>query len=192
MTETEENPRVFKDVFNQANALVTLSQGVAFLQEGDDFMRSKSYLEEVDGNAVIKYDENSYKSGDFINDMDYALKAANRDVFEKTKEMLAVRNENKGIALDTREEIQTAVAPLMTDSSGNAAFHDGKGNIGYSVNAHDQSLIVLHSQEGTSLKIPGFEVVFVSNENTCGFLGEDPSDLVVGRNGTVVLKLQAN
>ena len=184
--------RDFKDVFNQANALVTLSQGVAFLQEGDDFMRSKSYLEEADGNSVIKYDENSYKSGDFINDMDYALKAANRDVFEKTKEMLAVRNENKGIALDTREEIQTAVAPLMTDKSGNAAFHDGNGNIGYSVNAHGQSLIVLHSQEGTSLKIPGFEVVFVSNENTCGFLGEDPSDLVVGRNGTVVLKLQAN
>lgn len=63
-------------------AYVILSQGIPFLNGGQEFMRTK------------KGDENSYVSSDEINQIDLDLKKLNEDVFNTYKGLLALRRQN--------------------------------------------------------------------------------------------------
>ena len=64
--------------YTQAESIVFTSQGVPFLQEGEEFKRTKEYEDE---NGNIKYEGNSYNVGDNINNMDYSLKIKNEDTY---------------------------------------------------------------------------------------------------------------
>ena len=97
LIQTMNEDRLF-GAYTQADAIVFLAQGVPFIQEGEEFMRSK--LDETTG----KYSGNSYNVGDFINVMDYSLKIEHRDVFEKTKELIAFRRSTAEFRLGTRQE----------------------------------------------------------------------------------------
>ncbi|MBR0082043.1 MAG: type I pullulanase [Clostridia bacterium] len=155
-----------QNAYTQADAIVFLSQGVPFIQEGEEFMRSK--LDPETG----KYSGNSYNVGDFINVMDYSLKVEHYDVFEKTKELIAFRAANDAFRLATRQEI--------TDRLGKAEAQ--KGNVHYSIGEY----LVFHSAAGEAVELDGeYEIVY-SNVRT--EYGKVSGPFTVSVNESVVLR----
>ncbi|MBR5343957.1 MAG: type I pullulanase [Oscillospiraceae bacterium] len=129
--------------YTQAESIVFLSQGVPFLQEGEEFMRSK--LDPDTG----KYEGNSYNVGDYINVMDYSLKIEHLDIFEKFQELIALRKTHEAFRLASRE----AVSERLTDLE-----REG-GNISFRVDG----LLVIHSLTGTTVELDGdYELLYSS------------------------------
>ena len=127
--------------YTQADAIVFLSEGVPFIQEGEEFMRSK--LDPDTG----KYEGNSYNVGDFINVMDYSLKIKNSDICEKIREMIAFRKEHEAFRLASRD----AIKERLTDVS-----YENK-NIRFAVD----DLLVIHSAAGAKIELDGsYEIIF--------------------------------
>ena len=152
--------------YTQAEALVFLSEGVPFIQEGEEFLRSK--LDPDTG----KYEGNSYNVGDFINVMDYSRKIKNGDICEKVKELIAFRKENDAFRLASREEI----SQRLTDVS-----YENK-NIRYAVD----DLLVIHSATGGKVELDGsYEIVF---SNTREEYGTVSGTFSVQTNESVVLR----
>lgn len=155
-----------KNAYTQADAIVFLAQGVPFIQEGEEFMRSK--LDDESG----KYSGNSYNVGDYINVMDYSLKIEHIDVFEKTKELIAFRKNTPELRLASRDAINNNLTDVSFD----------KGNIRYTVGG----LTVIHSLSGAKAELDGtYAVVF---RNTNGDYGTVSGSIELGANESVVLK----
>ena len=164
--------RNVKDLNTQADTIVMSTFGVTFLQEGEDFLRSKNY--EADG--VTKYDENSYKSGDFINDMDYALKAQNEDVFKYIKSLLAFRKNSKLFAVNTRDEVNARISSIETS---------GK-NISYSVTANGETYMFIHAVDEATFNLTGeYELVLSSKLDSASSVS---SSITLAKNESVILK----
>lgn len=164
--------RNVKDLNTQADTIVMSTFGVTFMQEGEDFLRSKNY--EVDG--LTKYDENSYKSGDFINDMDYALKAQNTDVFEYIKSLLAFRKNSKLFAVNTRDEVNARISNIETS---------GK-NISYSVTANGETYMFIHAVDEATFNLTNeYELVLSSKLDSASSVS---SSITLAKNESVILK----
>jgi len=140
--------------YKQAEALVFTAQGVPFMQEGEDFMRTKAY--EEDGET--KYCHNSYNVGDFINNMDYDLKLENVEMFNYFKNLINKRVANRALRLHTRAEINSHVT--VSTSMANS------GIIRMDVTNVDGNYIVIHAQANGGLDLGGnYRVIFSSTEN---------------------------
>ncbi|MBO7376796.1 MAG: hypothetical protein J6V01_06790, partial [Clostridia bacterium] len=150
-----------------AEALVFLSQGVPFIQEGEDFMRSK-YNE---GTGL--YDGNSYISGDFVNAMDYSLKIKYHDTFEKVKELIAVRKATAALRLASRDEIKAKVSDVSFAG----------GIISYKVDGY----VVAHSVNGGKIELDGAYELVYSNIRTDYASGAN-GEYTLGTNESVLLK----
>lgn len=154
------------NAYTQADAIVFLAQGVPFIQEGEEFMRSK--LDPETG----KYSGNSYNVGDFINVMDYSLKIQHMDIFEKTRELIALRKSCDEFRLGSRQEIDEKLSEVSYD----------KGVISFTVG----DLLVIHSASGGSVELDGsYEIVF---SNTRPEYGAVSGSVAVSANESVVLR----
>ena len=152
--------------YTQAEAIVFLSEGVPFIQEGEDFMRSKYNA------GTGKYDGNSYISGDYVNAMDYSLKVKNLDIFEKVKELIAVRKAEGALRLASRSEIK--------EKLGNVSFTGG--TVSFTVD----DLVVAHTVNGGTLEFDGtYEIVF---SNVRGTYGQVTSEVSLSTNESILLK----
>ena len=120
----------FNQMYLQADTIVFTSQGIPFIQEGEDFMRTKAY---TDSSGKTSYEGNSYNVGDKINDMDYALKAEKVEMFNSFKELINLRKGLKELRLDSRNEIKSKLE---------FAQNTAAGVIQYTINNH---LMVIHS-----------------------------------------------
>ncbi len=152
--------------YTQAESIVFLSQGVPFIQEGEEFMRSK--LDPDTG----KYEGNSYNAGDFVNVMDYSLKIDHMDTFEKVQELIALRAEHDSFRLSSRQEIAERLTDVVCDG----------GNISFRVD----DLLVIHSLTGGSFELDGGYVIVYSNVRDAG--SAVSGVFQVGNNESVVLK----
>ena len=155
-----------QSAYTQADAIVFLAQGVPFIQEGEEFMRSKYDSE------TGKYSGNSYNVGDFINVMDYSLKIDHMDVFEKTKELIAFRRNTAEFRLGTRQEI----LDKLTDTT------FANGNVSYTVG----DFLVIHSISGFTAELDGSYEIAYSNVRTD--YGTVSGSFAVFGNESVVLK----
>ena len=127
--------------YTQAESIIFLAEGIPFIQEGEEFMRSK--LNPASG----KYEGNSYNVGDFVNVMDYGLKIDHMETFTKMQELIAFRKANEAFRLSTRQEI--------SDRLSEAAFEGG--NIRFTAD----DLVVIHSLTGTTAELDGsYELVY--------------------------------
>ena len=136
LIQTNKNNHDFNNMYSQAEAIVFASQGIAFMQEGEDFLRTKEYEEE----GKTKYSGNSYNVGDFINNMDYDLKIKNLNMFETFKELIKVRKTTPELRLSTREDINNKVAIGKNDAT--------TGNISVNIKKVDDSsknILVIHA-----------------------------------------------
>lgn len=140
MNETNLN-----GAYTQAESIVFLSQGVPFLQEGEEFMRSKKY-------ENGKYEGNSYNVGDYINNMDYSLKIKNSDIYSTFKELIKFRKDNAdSFCLSSRSDIESKVNNLKYSS----------GLISYNIN----DFIILHAAKGQNYSFEGNYKIAYSNVN---------------------------
>lgn len=79
------------------NALMVFtSQGVPFIQAGQEFRRSKDF------------DHNSYQSSDAINAINWQYKADNIDLFRFYRDLITLRNQHKVLRLTKREQVEEA------------------------------------------------------------------------------------
>lgn len=158
--------------YKQAEALVFTAQGVPFMQEGEDFMRTKAYEE----NGQTKYCHNSYNVGDFINNMDYELKLQNKEMFEYFKDLIALRKANKELALASRSEINEKV----TVSASN-------GNIIMTVKSAAGDICVVHSCNAGTINLDkSYTLLFTNSDELT--VGQTYSSVSAKANMSLVFK----
>lgn len=93
----------FEDIVKMnklASAIIFTSQGIPFIQAGEEFLRSKP--------SAVKpgeFDENSYKSPDSTNSLKWDNIKQFEDVYAYYKGLIAFRKEHAGLRLRTTEEI---------------------------------------------------------------------------------------
>jgi pullulanase len=87
-----EEQRIWIDML--AQAVIMTSQGVAFMQGGEEFLRTKS------GN------DNSYNAGDAINQFDWARKAQYKQVFDYYAGLIGLRRRHPAFRLPTADLIR--------------------------------------------------------------------------------------
>lgn len=77
-----------------ALTIVLTSQGIPFLHAGTEFLRTKKGV------------ENSFKSPDSINAIDWSLKTNNAATFGKIKELIAIRKAHPAFRMTSSDEIK--------------------------------------------------------------------------------------
>ncbi len=82
-------------------AIVITSQGVPFIQAGEEILRSKPNSKSQTG-----FDENSYKSSDEVNSIKWNEKTQNIAVYEYYKGLISFRKANSKLRLRTADEIR--------------------------------------------------------------------------------------
>ena len=158
-----DNERVKMDKL--AAAIVILSQGVPFLELGQDFLRSKPTVlneNETLGSKYVPYSGNSYNAPDETNSIKWNQKCENISVFEYYKELIAIRKRYPQLRLTKREDVEAHMR----------FFDTGDGNIiGFSLTspeAENKSVIAILLNPYTdtrSAKLPDgkFNVILDSN-----------------------------
>lgn len=130
-----------------AAAIVLLSQGVPFIQLGQDFLRTKPKIlpEGEEPNGVNIYDENSYNAPDHTNMIRWEQKAENIDVFEWYKALIALRRSSKLFRLRTCEELDAHLH-----------FHDGGDIIVFELSNDEEFYLVIlnHRSEDRTVALP--------------------------------------
>ena len=122
-----------KDVYKQSEALVFTSQGVTFMQEGEDFMRTKAAGK---GSEV----HNSYMAGDKVNKMDYSLKIKNLDMFNYFKDLIKMRSDEPLFRLANRDLINTQMKFVGDDNS----------IIAFKITSEDKEIYVIHTLDAVA------------------------------------------
>lgn len=91
-----------------AAAILMVSQGVPFLQCGQDFLRTKPRVlpEGEQPNDWNIFDENSYNSPDWTNSIKWDRKKQYREVFDYYKELIRLRKSSYLFRMRTKEEVQ--------------------------------------------------------------------------------------
>ncbi|HNX15931.1 MAG TPA: type I pullulanase [Bacilli bacterium] len=169
------NSRNFPDVYSQSEMVVFTAQGVPFMQEGEDFMRTKAY---IDGDKT-KYSGNSYNVGDLINNMDYALKLDNLSMFEWFKDLIAFRKATSQLTLSTRAAINSAISGLSANAT--------SGLISYHLTTADGGLYVLHALNNGTIPLgSNYQLLFSNNSSLVP--GTNYSSIQLSANNSVVLK----
>lgn len=82
-----------------ASAIVFTSQGIPFLQAGEELLRSK---ENEDGTL----EENSYKSSDYVNRIQWENKTKYHDVYLYYKGLIEFRKSHEELRMDTKEAVE--------------------------------------------------------------------------------------
>ncbi|MBU3713982.1 MAG: type I pullulanase, partial [Ferruginibacter sp.] len=81
-----------------ALAILLTSQGIPFLHAGTEFFRSKNFT------------ENSYKSPDSINAIQWSKKSLHWDAVAQVQELIEIRKKHPAFRLRTAEDIQNCIA----------------------------------------------------------------------------------
>ena len=120
-----------------ANTIVLTAQGIPFLHAGVDMLRTKNG------------EENSYKSPDLINRLDWSRKTKYKQVFDYYKSLIQLRKNHPAFRLTSTEMIQRHLSFIDFEED---------GLIGYSISgkANDdnwEDIIVLFNGNQTSKKI---------------------------------------
>lgn len=162
----------FDLMYKQAETIIFTCQGVPFLQEGEDFKRTK--VNKRDDGLV--YDHNSYNSCDLTNHMDWSLKAENIEMFNYFKSLIEFRKNTPEFTLPTREEVNKSYTQMSTNVY----------LIGYKYSSND-TYYVLHSIDTNTCELDGeYEIVFSNSNRVINKEKITSIDLI--RNESVVLK----
>ncbi|MCI6227667.1 MAG: type I pullulanase [Clostridiales bacterium] len=123
-----------------AAAFVFLSQGVTFLQAGEEMLRSKP-------KGRGRFDENSYRSPDRVNalrwnDLD---KPEYQAVFQYYRGLLAFRKAHEGLRQTKREAVCQTVSPVEVENPRAVA---------YRVEDRYHSIYIIFNADGCDLTLP--------------------------------------
>lgn len=97
-----------------ANTILLTSQGVPFIRGGEEMLQDK------------KGEPNSFKSPDSVNQIDWSLKAKNRDFFEYIKGLIALRKAHPAFRITTTDGVKQWLHFMDTGDSGVIAYTLGE------------------------------------------------------------------
>ena len=117
--------------------ILLTSQGVPFMQGGEEFGRTKGG------------DDNSYQSPDSVNEIDWSLKAKNHDLFTYVRDLIALRKAHPLFRLATRADIAARLT-LLPSAPGLAYQINGAGLPG---EPWQRALILVNPSSATPLPI---------------------------------------
>ena len=143
---------------NLAAAIYITSQGVPFMQAGEEMLRSKPL-----GDGT--YDHNSYASSDAVNSLkwDNLNDAAYMDVYNYYKGLIAFRQAHPALRMTSAEEVKSSIT-AMTDLDNNVtAFHIAAG-----ANGEESDLFVVFNpaNAATTVTLPkGDWTIYVNGED---------------------------
>lgn len=112
-------------VQQEANAIVLTSQGIPFLHAGVEFLRTKNN------------DENSYESGDEVNQLNWSRKIDYLETFNYYKGMIALRNIYENFRMAEADDIYENLTFYDTDDY----------TIAYKITGERADVIVIHVAE---------------------------------------------
>ncbi|NQU85787.1 MAG: DUF3372 domain-containing protein, partial [Mariniphaga sp.] len=94
LSNSDANHDEMKKMIMLAGAILLTSQGVPFLHSGIEFCRTK------------KGNENSYKSSDLINQVDWSRKSSYKSVFEYYRKLIQLRKNHPAFRITSSEQIR--------------------------------------------------------------------------------------
>lgn len=157
-----------------ASAIVFTSQGVPFMQAGEEMLRSKP-------SATIEggFDENSYSSPDSTNSLKWDNKGNVTDVYEYYKGLIAFRKAHGAFRMTTAEDIQnnlTFVDGLDANVVAYTIENSPNGEV-----AEELFVVYNANAEATEVTLPeGTWDIYVNGEKAgCEVLGTAESKLTV-------------
>jgi pullulanase len=105
LTNAQSSVAQRKKMHQLASGITLLSQGVPFLHAGQEWFRSK------------QGDENSYISGDHINQLDWKMREAEDKNIQFIKKLIAIRKKYRIFRLRSKQEIEERFQVLDTPAS---------------------------------------------------------------------------
>ena len=114
----DANPADMKEMYKLALSIVLTSQGITFLHAGTEFLRSKQGV------------ENSYKSPDEINAIDWSLKSENKDVFDYIKGLIELRKKHPAFRMSAAEQIRKNLLFFEKQESGIVGYELNGAEVG--------------------------------------------------------------
>lgn len=118
-----------ENIYKQCESIIFTGQGATFIQEGEEFLRTKKA-------GVGDQIHNSYNAGDEVNKMDYNLKIENEDMVKFFKELIQFRKDNALFRLGSRELIKNQMNFLTVPSNNTIAF---------TLTGESEQLLVIHT-----------------------------------------------
>lgn len=106
-----------KAINMQADTIVFFSEGIPFIQEGQEFLRSKPKVAGYGEGTV--YDHNSYRSPDSVNMVRWELKAENDSIFDYYKDLIQFRKDHEAFKMTSASEIKEKLTFLEDDNTKN-------------------------------------------------------------------------
>lgn len=91
-----------------ATAMNLLFQGMAFMQVGQEFLRTKLVATGEDGEVTPKDREramNSYNAPDAVNQVDWNLVSVNKDTVDYVRQLIHLKKTLPALSLESYEEI---------------------------------------------------------------------------------------
>ena len=104
-----------------ANSVVFTSRGTTFMLAGDEFLRTKGG------------DHNSYTSSYKVNELDYALKIKNLDVFNNYKALIAFKQGTSVLHMDATAQSDFAVTSMNGGAVIKITFTDHEAGRAYKI-----------------------------------------------------------
>lgn len=127
-----------------AAAIVMTSQGIPFMQAGEEILRSKP-LDDTGTN----FDENSYVSPDSVNSIKWDTKEDHKDIFDYYKGLIAFRKAHPILRLDSAIEVQKRVR-FFQQTPENVVAYSLEGNMKGEL---AESIIVIHNGNKNAVEI---------------------------------------
>jgi pullulanase len=104
ISNAADNEAIRQKMHRLANTIVLTSQGISFLHAGSEFMRTK------------QGEENSFKSPDDINHLDWERASKNKISIQYFKSLIALRKNHPAFRMPTAEAIRQNVQFLKSDA----------------------------------------------------------------------------
>lgn len=147
------------------HTVLLTAQGIPFIRGGEEIMQDK------------KGEPNSYKSPDSINQIDWSLKAKNREVFDYISGLIALRKAHPAFRIPTVEGLQQWLHFVDTGDSGVIAYTLGE----HANNDEWKEIFVAYNgnRNEAEINIPEGEWIVVCRD---GHISPESEDKIQGGN----------
>ena len=140
-------------------AIVYTSQGIPFIQAGEEFARTKV-------NPDGSFNENSYNAPDSVNKIDWKRKVEYSDLNNYYKGLISLRKSHKSFRMNTTEDIQNNLKFIDVEDKNLVAYTLDGTNVG---DSWDNIAVVFNANnEAKEVTLPGEDWVVVVDQNNAG------------------------
>lgn len=133
------NPGYLKRIQEFADGIILTSQGIPFLQAGDEMLRDK------------KRNKNSYDADDEVNKIRWQWKIDNSDVFDYHRQVIALRKSHPGLRMTSWDQINNNV---KTDDTLRSGVVVNRINAGANGDSWQDIIVIYNSGSNYDYSLP--------------------------------------